>query len=370
MTRLREALGDIAAEAPLVNLAEAAIAGHRRRRRATVALAAVTTAVVVGVTGLAVTLPERLRAGQATVPASGAEVPDLPEGGVGKLSHAYQTPCEWDPATKQCTEAEWRVVTAAGRTYRLPRATVATRDPRVPVAISRDGRMLAYHSAEAQAHIVRDMVTGTEVTSPVTVREEDIQGGSMLVISDDGRYLVFDPKEGSKYPGVLIDTRTGKRTTINGKYEAVAIKDGIVELVRYVKTDLWLMPVKGGGKPVRFDGTFIMFSEVAPDGRTVVAWEHPGRKKVRRPELTVLDAKTGRTVRKVAIRGLPAARQSLDNTGVWRSAREVTVKVGGKMGAATYGVDIATGKARLLAEYDDDIGPMTLTLPGNAGGVY
>ncbi|TMR19240.1 hypothetical protein ETD86_20465 [Nonomuraea turkmeniaca] len=27
--------------------------------------------------------------------------------------------------------------------------------------------------------------------------------------------------------------------------------------LRHVKTDLWLMPVKGGGKPVRLDGVFI-----------------------------------------------------------------------------------------------------------------
>ena len=47
MTRLRSALAGLAEEAPLVSLADAAIAGHRRRRRTRLALtgvAAVTTA--------------------------------------------------------------------------------------------------------------------------------------------------------------------------------------------------------------------------------------------------------------------------------------------------------------------------------------
>ena len=71
----------------------------------------------------------------------------------------------------------------------------------VPVAISRDGRMLAYYSRAAQAHVVRDLVGGAEVTSPVKVEEDRIGVGSMLALSDDGRYLVFDPREGSKEPG-------------------------------------------------------------------------------------------------------------------------------------------------------------------------
>jgi hypothetical protein len=56
----------------------------------------------------------------------------------------------------------------------------------------------------------------------------------------------FDPREGSKDPGLLIDTRTGKTVSMPGKYEVISIKDGAAELIRYRKTDLWLMPVKGG----------------------------------------------------------------------------------------------------------------------------
>ncbi|WP_327109228.1 hypothetical protein [Nonomuraea glycinis] len=360
MTRLRSALAGLAEEAPLVSLADAAIAGHRRRRRTRLALtgvAAVTTAaaLVVTVAAGAVVLPRG--ADSAT-----AAVPDLPDGKVGAISRAYLTPCEVGKKTKRvdCGAVEWRVVTRSGRTYGVPQALTSSRDdPHVPVAISRDGRMLAYYSRAAQAHVVRDLVGGAEVTSPVKVEEDRIGVGSMLALSDDGRYLAFDPREGSKEPGLLVDVRTGRTVSIPGKYEVISIKDGAAELIRYRKTDLWLMPVTGGGKPVRFDGTFIMFSEIAPDGRTVAAVEFAELNKRR---LTLLDASTGRTLRKVSIGGLPKG-SGIDGTGIWLSRKEVTVVVSGRSGGHSYALDVTTGKARRWA----DLGPArkhATVLPG------
>jgi hypothetical protein len=364
MTRLRSALDGIAAEAPQVNLLDAAIAGHLRRRRATIALAAAATAAVVGLTSAAVALPWRWGAAPP-VPQQTAVVPDLPGGNVGVLSHAYRTPCKRvaEPRGIDCDDVEWRVVTAAGKTYRVPQALVHTADNHdAPVALSRDGRTFAYYSRQAQAHVVRDMVTGAEVTVPLP--EEEIEVGSMLAVSDGGRYLVFDPREGTRYPGRLIDTRTGKRTTINGKYEPVTIKDGVVQWIRYIKTDLWFMPVAGGGKPVRFDGRFIAPSELAPDGRTVVAIDGEDVRAAR-PMLTVLDVKTGRTGRQVAVSGLPSNRGIVHPTR-WHNATEVEVRYSGKGGWALYAVNVGTGKARLLKKYGE---VASLTLPGEAAGV-
>ncbi|TYB51133.1 hypothetical protein FXF51_54165 [Nonomuraea sp. PA05] len=369
MTRLREALDGIAAEAPQADLLDAAIAGHRRRRRTTaavtVALAAATTAAVVAATGAVAALPWQPAALPA-VPQQAAVPPDLPEGAVGVLSHAYRTPCtRAGDGGLDCDDMEWRVVTAAGKTYRMPQALVRTEsDHDTPVALSRDGRKLAYYSRQSQAHVVRDMVTGAEVTGP-RLPEEQIEIGSMLVVSDDGRYLVFDPREGTKYPGRLIDMRTGKQTTINGKYEPVAVKDGVVELVRYVRTDLWFMPVTGGGKPVRFDGRFIGFSELAPDGRTVLALngEHVRRAT---PTITVLDVKTGRAVREIAVTGLSRTRGVAFPT-IWRNGAEVVVRYDGGSGWEIYSVDVGTGKARLLTRHDNKT--MSLVLPGAAAGV-
>ncbi|TDD07480.1 hypothetical protein E1292_13320 [Nonomuraea deserti] len=374
MTRLRDALDDIAAEAPAVDLTrlvDAAITGRRRRRRAGWALAAAATAVVMGAASAAVVLP-----GQRGGEPAARPVLDLPDNRVGPLALAYMTPCDLDVVRKRfdCSMVEWRVVTSTGTTYRVPQALVRTAKERpAPMAVSRDGRMLAYYSREAQAHVVRDLVTGSETTSPVTVEEERIDIGSMLAVSDDGRHLLFDPREGSKKPGLLIDVRTGRTVPVPGTYEVVTIRDGVAELVRYRKTDLWLMPVTGGGKPVRFDGAFIMFSELAPDGRTVAAFHFPDTKKGKRPRsdlvkrrLSLLDTKTGRALRKVDIRGLPKDG-SIFETTLWVNEKEVTLGFrGGKGEVATYAVDTTTGRARLLTRYPGS--PRSVVLPGAAAG--
>lgn len=363
MTRLREALNDLAEEAPMVSLVDLAIAGHRRKRRTNRAVAAVAAVVLLGVGTTAAALPWSWGDHTAT-PRAADTVPDLPDGKVGLIGSAYQTPCKLDAAERQadCSAVEWRVVTRARTTYRVPQALVnTTKQRRVPVAISRDGRILAYYSRQAQAHVVRDLMTGSEVTSPVTVKEERIGIGSMLVVSDDGRYVVFDPHVGSKEPGLLIDMRTGKTVPVPGKYETVSIKDGVAELVRYIKTDLWLMPVAGGGTPVRFRGVFIMFSELAPDGRTVAAVEY---REMKKRTLTLLDAKSGRTLRKVAIRGLPE-NGGLDGTSIWESGSEVTIAFSDDKGSMlTYAVDVRTGQSRQLARYPGKF--PRVTLPGAA----
>jgi hypothetical protein len=364
MTRLREALNDLADEAPMVSLVNQAIAGHRRRQRTTRAVAAVAAVVVLlGVGITAATLPWSWGDRTAT-PRATDTVPDLPDGKVGLIGSAYQTSCEVDNVERRvdCSAVEWRVVTRAGTTYRVPQALAnATKARRVPVAISRDGRKLAYYSREAQAHVVRDLMTGSEVTSPVTVKEERIGIGSMLVVSDDGRYVVFDPRVGSKEPGLLIDMRTGKTVPVPGKYETVSVKDGLAELVRYRKTDLWLMPVTGGGAPVRFHGVFILFSELAPDGRTVAAIEFRDMKK---STLTLLDAKSGRNLRKVAIRGLPK-NGAFAGTSIWESGSEVTIATWDKGSMITYAVDVRTGQSRELARYPGK--SVQVALPGAAG---
>ncbi|WP_214318205.1 hypothetical protein [Nonomuraea sediminis] len=353
MTRLRRALTGIAEEAPLVgagqSLADAAIAGHRRRRRTrlVVGATAMVVALVATTAGAVAAWP---RTDHTAAPHHTKKVPNLPDGRVGTISHAYQTPCEVDRKTRtvDCADTEWRVVTGTGTTYRVPGALARTRaNGKVPVAISRDGRMLAYYSPDAHAHVVRDLESGAVVTSPVTMEEDGIGFGSMLALSDDGRYVVFDPQEGSKEPALLIDTRTGRKVSISGKYEVISVKNGVVQLVRYRKTDLWFMPVAGGGRPVRFDGTFIMFSDLSPDGRTVAAVEFS---ELRKRMLTLLDTGTGRTLRKLPLRGLPKGG-SLEGVTTWLSGTEVTVVLSTARHRYGYVVDVTTGRSRRWAGY-------------------
>ncbi|MGI5287836.1 hypothetical protein ACQEVF_31480 [Nonomuraea polychroma] len=364
MTRLRNALEGLAAEAPLVSLADAAIEGHRRRRRATLMLGTVATVValvVVTTAGAVIAWP---RTDQTAAQKRTDTVPDLPAGKVGPISHAFRTPCEIDEAsrTADCSAVEWRVVTRSGKTYRVPDALVATRtDQQAPLAISRDGRMLAYYDRRAQTFVVHKLESGNRTVSPVAVKEGRIGVGAMLAVSDDGRYVAFDPREGSKEPGLLIDV-ANTAVSIPGKYEVISIKNGLVELVRYVKTDLWLMPVKGGGKPVRFDGVFIHFSELSPDGRTVAAVEFSDANKQGFGRLTLLDAKTGRTLRKVTVRGLPK-KGSVDGTSLWPSRSEVLVTVNDKGHMYSYAVDVTTGRAKRWADYSE-VHRAALVLPG------
>ncbi|RVX43736.1 hypothetical protein EDD27_6430 [Nonomuraea polychroma] len=365
MTRLRNALEGLAAEAPLVSLADAAIEGHRRRRRATLMLGTVATVValvVVTTAGAVIAWP---RTDQTATQRRTDTVPDLPAGKVGPISHAFQTPCEIDEAarTADCSAVEWRVVTRSGKTYRVPDALVATRtDQQAPLAISRDGRMLAYYERRAQTFVVHKLESGNRTVSPVTVKEDRIGVGAMLAVSDDGRYVAFDPREGSKEPGLLIDLANTETVSIPGKYEVISIKNRMVELIRYRKTDLWLMPVKGGGKPVRFDGVFINFSELSPDGRTVAAVEFSDANKRGFGRLTLLDAKTGRTLRKVTLRGLPK-KGSVDGTSIWPSRSEVLVTVNDKGHMYSYAVDVTTGRAKRWADYSD-LHHAALVLPG------
>ncbi|MET7329452.1 hypothetical protein [Nonomuraea sp. NPDC005650] len=365
MTRLREALSGLAEEAPMVSLADAAIAGHRRRQRVTLAAATVATVAAL-VASTAVAVVAWPRGAYPATPQKADMVPDLPDGKVEAIQYAYEAPCDVseDQQVTNCRVQKWRVVTRTGTTYQVPQALVSTRKgSRVPFAVSRDGRMLAYYSREAQAHVVRDLTTGAVTTSPFKVKEEQIQIGSQLVVSDDGRYVGFDPRVGStKDTGLLIDVRTGKTVRVPDKFEIISIKGGIAELVRYRKTDMWLMPVTGGGKPVRFDGTFIQFSEIAPDGRTLVAYDFDDPN---RSTLTVLDAKTGRIGRKVPIRGLPKGT-SIDRASVWQSPSEVVVLLSSGKTSATYAVNVETRKTRRLTDLPAH--KYNLVLPGTASG--
>ncbi|MEU1733380.1 hypothetical protein [Streptosporangium sp. NPDC020145] len=369
MTRLRRALNDLAEEAPSADLSgmvDRILTGNRRRRHTTAVLAAVATVVTVVATGTVMATVTRSRSPEVAASLRAGAIADLPGGNVGPLEYAYETPCKVDKRKAlDCSSAEWRVVTRAGTTYRLPQALAMTaQNHRVPVSISRDGRMLAYYSRKARAHVVRDLVGGSETTSPVTVKESQIGAGSMLVLSDDGRHVVFDPREGTKKPGLLIDVRTGTTVRVPGQYEAVSVRGGVAELVRYLRTDLRLMPVTGGGRTVHFDGTFTGFSEISPDGRTVAAFERRDAKKWVQElrTLTLLDVGTGRRVREVPIGGLPEGEPVMA-TGPWLSGSELTVVVQDSKRTYVYGVDIGAGKTRRLADHPN---APYLTLPGIA----
>ncbi|WP_433258049.1 hypothetical protein ACQPYK_22295 [Streptosporangium sp. CA-135522] len=61
----------------------------------------------------------------------------------------------------------------------------------VPLAITGDGRMMAYHSRQEQTFKVRELDGGKELTAPITVTEQQLGPHASLIPSDDGRHLAF-----------------------------------------------------------------------------------------------------------------------------------------------------------------------------------
>ncbi|GAA3648697.1 hypothetical protein GCM10022224_009300 [Nonomuraea antimicrobica] len=367
MNRLREALDDVAVDAPAIDLADWAIAGSRRRRRNRMAAAgaagvtglAVLTGVVLGVfPGIAPSTSDKLIVAAAT-----GKIADLPSRGVGPLSHAYRTFCHAGaPALTDCRNGGWRVVTRAGETYHVPQALGNKSGPNFyPLAISRDGRLIAYYSRTARTFKVRDLASGAEQTAPVAVTEAELGGNARLELSDDGRYLAFTGYPSRKDDGLIIDLRARTTLPLPMGWDPRSIDGATVTLTRNAQygqqPGIWLMPLTGGGSPVAVGEAYTRFSGLAPDGSGLAALR---RDQSRNPyshdgTITVLDARTGRAGKAVTMRGLPKGSRSL-TLGAWLNASEVTLAAvpsdrPDENRHITYAVNVETGQVRQLAVY-------------------
>lgn len=368
MTRLREALDDLAEDAPAVDLADWAIARSRRRRR--IGMAAGSAAA----TGLAVLVCVALgvlpgitppAADKPVVAAVTGTIADLPGRGVGPLSHAYRTFCKvGGPIPPDCRNGGWRVVTRTGRTYHVPQAlgmgTGTGSGPRFfPLTISRDGRRMAYYSASAGTFKVRDLASGAEQAAPVTVTVNRLGGNARLELSDDGRYLAFTGYPSRKENGLIIDMRARTTFPLPVGWDPRSIDGTAVTLARYgrygEKPGIWVMPLAGGGSPVTVDGAYARFSALTPDGAAVAALRRSKTPDRLDGTITVLDVRTGKVSRTVPMRGLPKGSLPL-TLGSWLNATEVTLAAipsdeVRENRQVTYAVNVETGRVRRLAVY-------------------
>lgn len=362
MRQLRDALVDIAVEAPAVDLTDWAIAGSRRRRRTRLAISAAAVAVTV-VAGLTVFVGSGLLPAQdkPVVASETGKIPELPGRGVGPLSHAFRTFCHvGGPIPPDCRNGGWRVVTKSGQTYHVPQALGGKSGPAFyPLAISRDGRVIAYYSRQARTFQVRDLAGGAVRTAPVTVAESRLGRNARLVLSDDGRYLAFTGWPSSKEDGLIFDLGAGRTYRLPAGWEPRSVDGTTVTLARdwrkWQKSGIWLMPPAGGGTPATVDGRFMSFSPPAPNGARVAALRLD--KAARRPDgtITVLDAGTGKIRKTVLLGGLPKDTRPL-TLGAWLNASEVTLSAlpsehWAENRQITYAVDVETGQARQLAVY-------------------
>jgi hypothetical protein len=396
MSWLRDVLVDLADDSPRADLAEQTIRRYERRRRTMVSLVA---AAVVVVTALGATAAVRLLPRE---PDAASTVKDLPGRGVEPLSYAYRTYC--NPATgsppADCRDGEWRVVTTSGRTYHVPQASRSSRSFEEgivdgPLAISQSGRKIAYYSAEASTFKVRDLASGKEVAAPTKIPQAWLYSIAHLLLSDDGRFLAFAKVPALKDPAMLIDMRERMVRPLPNGWNPVGLspEGDTITLAKYSPkarlqtiSRLWTTSTAGNGSTVDFSEGY-SFSPLAPDGKTLVAVDDHGD-PCARSKVVTMDAKSGKVLRAIPVRGLPLAAHNV-SLRTWLSPDEVTVVVepipcpqspppdpGPDLGKfdppyqtmTSYALDIRTGAARKLTTYKVQ-GTFDLVLPGPPGAI-
>ncbi|MEU0572169.1 hypothetical protein ABZ297_43140 [Nonomuraea sp. NPDC005983] len=396
MTWLRAVLSDIADHAPQVDLTERTIRTRERRRRA----APIVASAAVIATALAATAAVRLLPAQPHAATAPGTVTDLPARGIEPLSHAYMTFCrpEDGKAPPGCVDGGWRVVTQGGKTYRLAQALrVLESGLRTsPLAISRDGRKIAYYDAEVGTFAVRDLASGAVQTAPTKVPKAWLGSIAHLLLSDDGRFLAFTKRPPLKDPAMLFDMRERMVRPLPNGWNPIGLSpDGdTITLAEYAPktrlqtiSRLWQTSTASNARTVDVAGHYLV-GGLGPDGKSIIAVESvsvPGATGCLRrgEELVHLDRESGKVLRRVPVRGLSMTGNSVYLRS-WTGPQEIialaTPLVCKKRDVdapapsfdpsyapfTAYALNVKTGKARKLATYTAQ-GFFHLVLPGFPG---
>ncbi|MEV0585511.1 hypothetical protein [Nonomuraea sp. NPDC050310] len=208
------------------------------------------------------------------------------------------------------------MVTRSGRTYRLPEALPSRSRQDSPLAISRDGRKIAYYSAKEATFQVRDLASGATTTAPMRLPAKRwLYSITRLMVSDDGRYLAFSRVPELKDPALLFDLDGRVVRELPPRWVPIGLSpDGATITLAEYSPNSRLRTISGLWPPTSpGDSTAVVlpqhyaFSPLAPDGRTVAAVEDhsTAAKPCRMGDLVLLDSLTGRkrkTVPSVACR--------------------------------------------------------------------
>ncbi|MGW0590820.1 hypothetical protein [Streptosporangium sp. NPDC002607] len=378
MNLLRDELHRIANEAPQIDLAERALKGAKHRRAITLALA-VATAVAVLTGGMVTVVNGGLRDERPIVLTPVPEVaPTLPKKDVGPLARAYTYFCP--PPTiddTDCAGGQWRVVTTSGVTYELTAALgLENTNKKVllgPVAITQNGRRIAYYSEKQQTFEVRDLRSGRIWKAPLTISKNGLAGENFLRLSPNGLHLIYTNFGGRSKPySVLIDMAEGKTTALNGDWFPVSVGDGgsPITLVRPYDRTTRIRVL--GNEPITIKDFTYRFSALGPDGRTLARiGSTRGRDAKPTPErlrtIVTIDAISGRENPEVPVQGI-LEELIPSHLGGWVSDTEVTLlavpEFPGSGTPTLYALDVHTGKTRQLRTFDSEI---TGVLPGLVG---
>jgi hypothetical protein len=348
MNTFREELHRLADDAPHVDLARPALRTARRRRAT--ALALTVTAVVAVLTGGTI-LVGGMRVTRPIVIAPPVTVAaPLPASGVDPAESAYVQHCGLNAV---CEDDRWRVVTTGGMTYRL---TGAGRSG--PVAITQDGRRIAYYSEGRRTFEVRDLESGEVWRAPTEITKSDLEGENFLRLSPDGLQLIYTNFGGGSV-SVLVDLVKQRTTELDRHWFPLSVGDGgrPVALARPYEDTTRLRVL--GNKPVTIKSFTYDLSALGPDGRSVVRvvrmLDRNATPMLQRTRtIATTDAVTGVDGAPVPVRGVPAELQ-LGRLGSWLSATEVSLLAvpseprSGRT-ATLYAVNVHTGEARELRD--------------------
>ncbi|MFG6199200.1 hypothetical protein [Nonomuraea sp. JJY05] len=348
MNSLREDLHALADQAPAVDLAAQAVRGARRRRatRLAVAIAAATCLVAGGGTVLFQQLhpqpPIVLTPPETTVS-------PLPSEGVGPIEQAYRPECR----TTTCTKRAWRLVTHDGDTYELP-ATLGTG----PLAVTADGRRLAYYNSKQRTIVVRDLASGKTWKSPLKQPAEDFSASNerTLRLSPSGLRFIVSSWGGRREPNKLVDVERGTVSDLPRGWWPVSVSDGsgpVVLAKPYENTSqVWVL----GHEPITIQDFTYDYSTLAPDGRTLArlgqTFDENREPMVQQDgTIVIFDAVQGGHETRTPISGIPEELHP-SRLGSWLNATEVTVVAVPESSrgptSMVYAMDVRTGKTREL----------------------
>lgn len=373
MTRLHEALQDLAEKAPQADLTGRVVTRARRRRRARIL-----TAPVVAVVAVAVVAAGSLRGGgpggdtgPAVAPSgrvlnAGALPKPLPDHQVEPVKYAYLDWCggrRSGARTGGCTQ--WRVVGRSGEQWLVADSLGSSSSMpggSAPLEISGDGRLIAYYRPSDEHVVVRNLLSG-HVT--VVGRRLSLayvrRNAPALTFSGDGRRLAISFNTAGPVHALLADTATGGVHELPGSSVIGLGKDAsTVTLVEDdgKRTTLVLAGPDGnlrGRVPLSPNLHFeALGNAVAPDGHTLLALPGPEKEGLSDPTpldtVVLVDVRTGKEIGRRHFR-LPKDTAPLAYVVGWAGETKIFLTVSaivprreGIMSDRAYIADLNTGQ--------------------------
>ncbi|GAA3040438.1 hypothetical protein [Streptosporangium longisporum] len=347
MNMLREDLHALAEQAPAVDLAARAVRGARRRRATRLAVAAAAVTCLIAGGGAALVQQVRPEPPVVLTPPPARTVP-LPARGIGPAVQAYRPVCR--VGFESCGGRVWLLVTDGGdTTYELPEVS-----SQGPLAITADGRRIAYYSARQRRIVVRDLASGRVWRAPLKQPAEDFAVEFSLRLSPGGLRFIVSGWGGRREPNKLVDVERGTVTDLERGWWPVSVADGSGPVVLARPYDMtsrvWVL----GHEPITIGYFAYDYSALAPDGRTLARVERsvdPERPATLRQggSIVVVDAIRGGRERRTRISGMAEGLHA-GHLGAWLNATEVTMLATAESNrpSVLYAVDVRTGRSREL----------------------